>query len=409
MDRRAFLKPLPFVLVSSALDAANWPQWRGPARDGKSAEMGLLKRWPASGPKRVWTADGLGAGYSSFAVDGGKLYTQGQRNGRQFLMAFDTSNGSKLWEVENGRQYMDGRGNGPRGTPTVDNGRVYAISGNGHLICMQTATGKLIWQIDMLSEFGARNISWGISESPLIDGDRLIATPGGRDAGVVALNKSNGSLIWKSEGDRAGYSSAVTATLAGVPQYVLLMGSGGVGISASDGKRLWRYTKVANGTANVATPIVSGDKVFLSSDYGTGCALLEIVPDGAGGVTAEEVYFSREMRNHYSTSVLIDGKLYGYSGRILTCMDFAAGTVHWRDRSVGKGQVITAEGLLYLQSEDGVAGLAEATPEGYREISRFTFGRADYPTWTLPVIADGRFYIRDQDRLNCYDIREQQS
>jgi outer membrane protein assembly factor BamB len=187
------------------------------------------------------------------------------------------------------------------------------------------------------------------------------------------------------------------------------MGSGGVGISASDGKRLWRYTKVANGTANVATPIVSGDKVFLSSDYGTGCALLEIVPDGAGGVTAEEVYFSREMRNHYSTSVLIDGKLYGYSGRILTCMDFAAGTVHWRDRSVGKGQVITAEGLLYLQSEDGVAGLAEATPEGYREISRFTFGRADYPTWTLPVIADGRFYIRDQDRLNCYDIREQQS
>lgn len=409
MDRRAFLKPLPFVLLSSALDAANWPQWRGPARDGKSAEMGLLKRWPASGPKRVWTADGLGAGYSSFAVDGGKLYTQGQRNGRQFLMAFDTSNGSKLWEVENGRQYMDGRGNGPRGTPTVDNGRVYAISGNGHLICMQAATGKLIWQIDMLSEFGARNISWGISESPLIDGDRLIATPGGRDAGVVALNKSDGSLIWKSEGDRAGYSSAVTATLAGVPQYVLLMGSGGVGISASDGKRLWRYTKVANGTANVATPIVSGDKVFLSSDYGTGCALLEIVPDGAGGVTAEEVYFSREMRNHYSTSVLIDGKLYGYSGRILTCMDFAAGTVHWRDRSVGKGQVITAEGLLYLQSEDGVAGLAEATPEGYREISRFTFGRADYPTWTLPVIADGRFYIRDQDRLNCYDIREQQS
>lgn len=405
MDRRSFLKPLPLVLLSSTLDAANWPQWRGPARDGKSAEMGLLKRWPQSGPKRVWAATGLGAGYSSFAVDGGKLYTQGQRNGRQFLMALDTANGSKLWEIENGRQYMDGRGNGPRGTPTVDNGRVYAISGNGNLICAEAASGKIAWQLDLLGEFGARNISWGISESPLIDGNRLIATPGGRDAGVVALNKSDGKVIWKSAGDRAGYSSAVSATLAGVPQYVLLTGSAGIGVRASDGKLLWRYTQVSNGTANTATPIVSGNRVFLSSDYGTGCALLDISSDGAGGSKASEVYFNREMRNHYATSVLIDGKLFGYSGRILTCMDFATGAVLWRDRSVGKGQVITAEGLLYLQSEDGVAGLAKATPQGYREISRFTFGMADYPTWTLPVIADGRFYIRDQDRLNCYDVR----
>ncbi len=409
MDRRAFLKPLPLVLLSSALDAATWPQWRGPGRDGKSAETGLLKRWPVSGPERVWTADGLGAGYSSFAVESGKLFTQGQRHGRQFLTAFDTSNGSKLWDAENGKQYLDGQGNGPRGTPTVDDGRVYAISGNGHLICVQAETGKMIWQIDMLSEFGARNISWGISESPLIDGDRVIATPGGRGAGVVALNKLDGSVIWKSESDRAGYSSAVSANLAGIHQYVLLTGSAGIGVRASDGKLLWRYTKVSNGTANAATPIVSGDKVFLSSDYGTGCALLQISPNGTGGVKAEEVYFSREMRNHYSTSVLIDGKLYGYSSRILTCMDFATGAVDWRDRSVGKGQVITAEGLLYLQGEDGVAGLAKATPEGYREISRFEFSKAEQPTWALPVIADGRLYIRDQDRLNCYDIRAQQS
>jgi outer membrane protein assembly factor BamB len=409
MDRRAFLKPLPLVLLSSALDAASWPQWRGPARDGKSAETGLVKRWPANGPERVWAADGLGAGYSSFAVEGGKLYTQGQRNGGQFLMAFDTSNGSKLWEIQNGRQYRDGRGDGPRGTPTLDDGRVYAISGSGNLICAQAETGKMIWQIDMLSQFGARNVGWGISESPLIDGDRVIATPGGREAGVVALNKLDGSVIWKSESERAGYSSAVSAVIAGVHQYVLLTASGGVGVRAADGKLLWRYAKVANGTANVATPIVSGDKVFLSSDYGTGCALLQISPNGAGGVQAEEVYFSRAMRNHYSTSVLLDGKLYGYSSRILTCMDFATGALEWRDRSVGKGQVITAEGLLYLQGEDGVAGLAEATSAGYREISRFEFSKADEPTWALAVIADGRFYMRDQDRLNCYDIRAQQS
>ncbi len=174
---------------------------------------------------------------------------------------------------------------------------------------------------------------------------------------------------------------------------------------ASNGEELWRYTRVANGTANAATPIIHGDKVFVSSDYGAGCALLQLSPDGSGGVSADEVYFSREMRNHYSTSVLIDGKLYGYSSRILTCMDFETGVVHWRDRSVGKGQVITAEGLLYPQSENGVAGLAEATPEGYREISRFEFGRDDLHTWTLPAVADGRLYIRDQDRLTCYDIR----
>jgi outer membrane protein assembly factor BamB len=409
MDRRSFLKPLPAVLLSAALKGANWPQWRGPARDGKSAETGLLKRWPAPGPERLWAAEGLGAGYSSFAVEGGKLFTQGQRNGRQYLTAFDTSNGSKLWEAENGKQYLDGQGNGPRGTPTVDDGRVYAISANGSLVCAQAATGNVIWQIDMLSEFGARNVSWGISESPLIDGDRLIATPGGREAGIVALNKLDGSAIWKSGNDRAGYSSAVSATLAGIHQYVLLTGSAGVGVRASDGKLLWRYTKVSNGTANTATPIVSGDQVFLSSDYGTGCALLRISPNGAGGVKAEEVYFSREMRNHYSTSVLIDGKLYGYSSRILTCMDFATGTVEWRDRSVGKGQVIAAEGLLYLQGEGGVAGLAEATAAEYREISRFEFSKADQPTWALPVIAGGRLYIRDQDRLNCYDIRARQS
>ncbi|MDA1234946.1 MAG: PQQ-like beta-propeller repeat protein [Acidobacteria bacterium] len=309
MDRRAFLKPLPLVLFSAAADAASWSQWRGPARDGKSAETGLLKRWPANGPELVWAADGLGAGYSSFSVEGGKLYTQGQRDGRQFLMAFDTSSGAKLWETENGKRYLDGRGDGPRGTPTIDGDSLYAISGSGNLICAAAETGKTNWQIDLLGQFGARNISWGISESPLIDGDRVIATPGGRDAGVVALNKLDGGVVWKSESQRAGYSSAVSAVMAGVHQYVLLTASGGVGVRAADGKLLWRYAKVANGTANVATPIVSGDKVFLSSDYGTGCALLQISPNGTGGVQAEEVYFSREMRNHYSTSVLLDGKL----------------------------------------------------------------------------------------------------
>lgn len=409
MLRRSFLRPLPFVALSTVLNAATWPQWRGPGRDGHSSEKGLLRSWPAAGPPVAWTGRGLGAGYSSFAVDEGKLFTQGQRGGQQYLIALNAANGSKLWETPNGPQYLDSKGDGPRGTPTVDGSRVYAISGNGNLICAETATGKLIWQIDLLGRFGARNITWGISESPLIDGDRVIVTPGGRNAGVVALNKTDGSIIWQSESDRAGYSSAVSATIAGVPQYVLLTASAGIGVRASDGRLLWRYENVANGTANAATPIISGDDVFLSSDYGTGCALLHITSNGAGGQKAEEVYFNREMRNHYSSSVLIDGALYGFSSRILTCMDMATGAVHWRDRSVGKGQVIAADGLLYLQGEDGIAGLAEATTSGYKEISRFTFGKGNLPTWALPVIANGRLFIRDQDRLNCYDIRAQQS
>lgn len=405
MDRRSFLKPVPLLAFSSVLDAATWTQWRGAHRDGHSAETGLLREWPVGGPRVVWTADGLGAGYSSLALDAGKYYTQGQQGDRQYLTASNAENGERLWETENGGSYKNGTGDGPRGTPTVDGDRVYAISGRGNLICVDAATGDSIWQKDLLGEFGGRNISWGISESPLIDGNRVIVTPGGRDAGVVALNKSDGKVIWRSQSDRAGYSSAVSANIAGIHQYVLLTGSASIGLRASDGRLLWRYEKVANGTANVATPIVSGNKIFVSSDYGTGCALLEILPNGSDGLKAEEVYFNREMRNHYSSSVLIDGKLYGYSSRIFTCMDFETGIVHWRDRSVGKGQVISAEGLLYLQGEDGDAALVAASPEGYNELSRFTFGRRDYPAWALPVISDGRLYLRDQDRVTCYDIR----
>lgn len=405
MNRRSFLKPVPVLAFSSMLDAATWTQWRGGDRNGHSAETGLLREWSVGGPDVLWTGKGLGAGYSSLAMDDGKFFTQGQQGNRQYLIASSTEAGAKLWETENGGSYLNGTGNGPRGTPTIDEDRVYAISGRGNLLCADTATGDSIWRKDLLSEFGGRNLSWGISESPLVDGNRVIVNPGGRDAGVVALDKMDGTVIWRSQSDRAGYSSAVSANMAGIHQYVLLTGSAAVGLRASDGRLLWRYEKVANGTANAATPIVSANKVFLSSDYGTGCALLEILPNGSGGAKAEEVYFNREMRNHYSSSVLIDGKLYGYSSRILTCMDLETGIVHWRDRSVGKGQVIAAEGLLYVQGEDGDAALVEASPDAYKELSRFTFGKRDYPTWALPVISDGRFYLRDQDHVTCYDIR----
>lgn len=396
MQRRSFLQSLPAL-------AAGWPQWRGLERDGITADEGLLGTWPEGGPKLAWQVEGLGDGYASLSLSQGRIFTQGQRDGKQFVLALDQQSGEHLWETPNGPAYDDRRGSGPRGTPTIDGDRFYAVSGSGHLLCADAASGSEIWRSDLLDRFHASNIRWGISESPLIDGEKLIVNPGGENASAVALDKNDGELIWKSQSDRAGYSSAVVSEIAGVKQYILLTAEAGIGLRASDGELLWRYAKVANGTANIATPIVSGDQVFLSSDYGTGCALLQL-DSAAGRVTAEEVYFSREMRNHYSSCVLLDGFLYGFSSRILTCMRFATGEVMWRDRSVGKGQVIAAGDRLYMLSEDGVVGMAQATPDGYHEISRFEIGRGNFPTWTLPVLAAGRLYLRDQDRLDCYDV-----
>ena len=394
---------LASILLLAWPSSGEWPQWRGPARDGISTETGLLTSWPAAGPPLVWKTRGLGEGFSSFSVSDGRLFTQGQRNGTQYVIALDEQTGEKVWEIPNGESFHERRGGGPRGTPTIEGGRVYAVAANGNLTCLQAADGKRIWNTKLLDRFGARNIKWGISESPLIDGNRLIVNPGGKGASVVALNKNNGNVIWKSQSDSTGYSSAVAAEIAGIRQYIVLTGNGVLGLRAGDGGILWRYDEISNRTANVATPIVKGDSVFVSTDYGTGCALLKIEAAGAG-IRASEVYFNRDMRNHYGTSVLVGEYLYGFSGSILTCMNFSTGKVAWKDRSVGKGQVAYADGKLYIFSEEGVAGLAEATPEAYREISRFEIEHGNVRTWTQPVIANGKLYLRDQDTLSCYNV-----
>ncbi len=395
---------LASILLLAWPSSGAWPQWRGPARDGISTETGLLSSWPAAGPPLVWKTRGLGEGFSSFSVSADRLFTQGQRDGIQYVIALDEQTGEKLWEIPNGESFHERRGGGPRGTPTIEGGRVYAVAANGNLTCLQAADGKRIWNTKLLDRFGARNIKWGISESPLIDGNRLIVNPGGKGASVVALDKNNGNVIWKSQSDPAGYSSAVAGDIAGIRQYIVLTGNGVLGLRAGDGGILWRYDEISNRTANVATPIVKGDSVFVSTDYGTGCALLKIEAAGAG-IRASEVYFNRDMRNHYGTSVLVGEYLYGFSSSILTCMNFSTGKVAWKDRSVGKGQVAYADGKLYIFSEDGVVGLAEATPEAYREISRFEIEHGNVRTWTQPVIANGKLYLRDQDTLSCYNIQ----
>jgi outer membrane protein assembly factor BamB len=402
----AFLLPAAIVLSLPAAvsnrAADDWPQWRGPNRDGKSAETGLLKQWPAGGPPLAWRATGAGEGYSSFAVANGRLYTLGARKGTEYLIAYDAAGGKRLWETANGRQFENDRGSGPRATPTVDGDRIYAFGASGDLSAVDAASGKPIWKVNVLSEFGGSNINWGLSESPLVLSDRILVNAGGP---IVALKKTDGSQIWKSEGlGPAGYSSAVLHEAGGIREAIYFTHTGVIGVDVNSGKRLWSYDPVANDTANIATPIVRGNKVFVSSDYGTGAALLELTP-GGGGVRAKEIYFTRDMRNHHASSVLVGDHLYGFSSMILTAMNFDTGQVAWRDRSVGKGSLVFADDRLYLYSERGTVGLAEASPAGYREHGRFEIKTGNLPTWSHPVVSGGKLFLRDQDTIYAYDVR----
>jgi outer membrane protein assembly factor BamB len=398
------LTALSLTAVVSNRTVDDWPQWRGANRDGKSAERGLLKTWPQGGPKLVWQASGVGEGYSSFSVAHGKLYTLGARGGTEYVMAFDEATGKKAWEVQHGARFSNDRGDGPRGTPTVDGTQLYAFGASGDLSALDAASGKVLWKVNVLQRFGGRNITWGLSESPLVLRDRIIVNAGGSSASIVAVNKKDGSELWRSQDDRAGYSSGILHEVGGIPQGIFFTGQRAVGVDTRDGRLLWSYDRVSNRTANVATPIARGNRVFLSSDYGTGAALLELSAAG-NGINAREVYFTNDMRNHHASSVLIGDHLYGFSSAILTAMKFDTGEVAWRDRSVGKGSVIFADERLYLFSENGVVGLAEANPAGYREHGRFELRTGCLPTWSHPVVANGKLYLRDQDTIYAYDVR----
>jgi outer membrane protein assembly factor BamB len=388
----------PAVVSNLALD--DWPQWRGPNRDGRSVEKGLLKDWPAGGPPLAWRASGAGEGYSSFAVAGGRLYTLGARAGTEYTFAFDVASGKKLWEVANGKRFDNDRGSGPRATPTVDGDRIYSFGASGDLSALEAATGKVLWTVNVLSKFGGSNIQWGLSESPLVLADRILVNAGGP---IVAVKKTDGSQIWKSNGEPAGYSSAVLHEAGGVRQAIYFTHTRVVGVDVNNGKRLWSYEQVANGIANVATPVVRENRVFVSSDYGTGAALLELTPSG-GGMRAKEIYFTRDMRNHHSSSVLVGDHLYGFSSAILTAMNFNDGQVAWRDRSIGKGSLVFADERLYMYSEGGTVGLAEANPTAYREHGRFQLKTGDLPTWSHPVVSGGKLFLRDQDNIYAYDV-----
>jgi outer membrane protein assembly factor BamB len=392
------------ALTGAGAQNAEWSQWRGPSRDGMSAETGLLRQWPSEGPPRLWQSTGAGTGYSSFASAGGRLFTLGVRGETEYVMAFDAETGRKVWEVANGRVFRNEQGDGPRGTPTVDGNRLIAFGSSGDLSCLDAATGSRIWSVNVVQRLGGVNPYWGYSESPLVIGDRLLVNVGGRQASIVAFDKQDGSVLWKSHNDEAGYSSPVLLRAGGLAQAVFFTGQRALGVDPRDGRLLWSYDRVSNRTANIATPIVRANRVFLSSDYGTGGALLDVKAAGTLA-TATEVYFTRDMRNHHASSVLVGDHLYGFSSSILTAMRFETGEVAWRNRSVGKGSLIYADERLYLYSERGVVGLADASPTGYQERGRFEIDPVGPPTYSHPILTGRRLIIRDQDTIYAYDVR----
>ena len=392
-----------------------WPQWRGPERNGVSKDAGLLKQWPESGPPLVWRVSGLGSGFSSVAVTGGRIFTTGDRGQDQYVVCLNAADGKEVWSTAIGKP-----GNGARSTPTVDGELLYALSTRGQqeaeIVCLETATGKERWRKNFQKDFGGRmQQSWGYSESPLVDGDNVICTPGGPDAALVALKKKTGDIVWKAKvsgGDAAAYSSAVVAEVGGIRQYVQLLEKGIVGVAAKDGRFLWRYNKIANGTANIPTPVVRGDLVFCSTGYNTGAALLKLAPSG-GGIKFEEKYFlpATEFQNHHGGMVLVGDHVYAGSGHnngLPTCIDLKTGKIVWgKQRGPGthSAAVVYADGNLYFRYENAVMALIEATPKAYTVSGTFNIPNGSTPSWSHPVVAGGRLYLRDQDRLLCYDVR----
>ena len=404
------MRRLGFVILgccSMAIAAAegDWPQWRGPGRTGVSTETGLLKQWPRTGPPVAWSITGLGKGYGTVAIAGTHIYVQGTQGSSSAVFCLNRADGKTLWTRALGRTLDQDKGGGPRGTPTVDGQLVYALSENGDLACLQAENGTVVWTRNILRDFNGSNPQWLLSESPLIDGNRVIITPGGRSAGIAALDKATGKTVWTTSAlsDPAGYSSCIVADVQGVRTIMTLTSQSGVGVRASDGKLMWRYSQVANDTANVTTPVYFNDKVFYTSAYNTGSALLRLEAVN-GEVKAEEAYFSRQMMNHHGGVILVDGFLYGFSNAILTCMEFETGKVRWQNRSVGKGSLTYADGRLYLVGEENVVGLAEANPSAYVERGRFGIADQGWPSWAHPVVCGRMLYIRNQGVLASYDI-----
>jgi outer membrane protein assembly factor BamB len=398
------------TLVPSLTWANNfdWPQWRGPDRTHLSKESGLLKSWPAGGPKRVWLYENAGAGYSGPAIVNGKFYVMGTRDGSEVLLVLDANTGKELLATKLDGIHDDDRGDGPRGTPTVEGDRVYVMTGRGTALCLNAADGKVIWKVTMQS-LGGEVPRWGYSESVLVDGPRVICTPGGSKGAIVALDKTTGNVIWQTKEfkDPAHYSSPVPARINNTAQYVQRTERSVVGVETTTGKILW-HTDFPGRIAVAPTPIVRGNEVYVTAGYGSGCKMVRIEPDNK--VTT--VYENKVMKNHHGGVVLVGDYVYGHNDMAWVCQNFKTGEEVWNHPQFKKGAVAYADGMLYCIEEGrGMVALVEASPAGWKEKGQFKLDpqtkirAARGGIWTHPVISHGKLYLRDQDLIYCYDIK----
>lgn len=431
MNKMQFVKSSLFVFVlltgifiSGAASADDWPRWRGPNEDGVCRETGLLQSWPEGGPELLWEMNGLGIGYSSVSISDGKLYTMGDLDlgseQAQCVIAVDLATCKILWKKKIGPIHKDDRG-GPRCIPTVDGDYVYSLGTSGDLACMNTSDGQIVWQKNLIKDFNAKNPTWKFSESPLVDGDKVLCSPGGHDAAIVALNKKTGEVIWKAsmpdigkKGNKdAGYSSIIISNGGGMKQYVRMANEGLISVS-TDGNFLWGYNKIATSVATIPIPVIDGDYVFCASGYNTGAALLKLSP-ADGGVKMDEVYFldGKVFQNTHGCFVEAGGYIYGGSGHNQgkpTCIEMKTGKVMWQEKQPGQGSacVLYADGRVYFRYENNLTVLVEANPEKYTVTGSFTPPErpgATKEAWAHPVISDGKLYLRYADVLMVYDVK----
>ncbi|MGA2258913.1 MAG: PQQ-binding-like beta-propeller repeat protein [Thermoguttaceae bacterium] len=392
-----------FSLIVQTTLGDNWPQWLGPKQDGISRETGLLTEWPEKGPAELWRVS-LGNGFSAVSVVGDRAFTLFGSNEGEFAVAVNVADGKTVWKTRlSDLLKNDTYGDGPRATPAVDSGRVYVLSGKGALRCLDAADGNPVWGCDLLKKFGGEPPEFGFAASPVVMGDMLVVVTGARKGkSLVAFNKANGNVVWTALDDKIGCSTPREVAVNGVRQIIVLMGEAVVSVSPKDGTEYWRQAWKTELNANVATPVISGDRLFISTGYSTGCALFELsVNDGKPA--AKKVWANKEMKNYISTSVLVDGYLYGFNNNKLTCLDFRTGkAAKWSIGGFNRGSLIAADGKLIIYGDEGILALAEISPKSYKELAKLKF--CDERTWTVPTLSGGRLFLRNEKELACLQV-----
>ena len=379
-----------------------WTNFRGPKRDGKYDEAPVSTNWPANGLPVVWKQP-VGVGHSSFSVADGKAYTLEQRRNQEVVAAYDLGTGRELWAQKWNAEFTDSTGDGPRSTPTWDQGRIYALGATGELRCLDANTGAVIWGKNILSDNSANNLPWAMAASPLIVDDKVIVLPGGApNKSVVAYNKNTGAPVWKVLNDSQAYVSPMLVELAGRRQIVVVSASRVVGLTPENGSLLWSYPWSTDMGINVSQPImVDQNRFFISSGYGKGAALVEVKGSG-NNYTATTIWENNNMKNKFNSSVLHNGYVYGLDEGILVCLDVNTGERKWKEGRYGYGQILLAGGHLIVTSDQGDIALVKASPDKYTEVARFTALQGQ--TWNYPAIAGGRLLVRNSNEMAAYDI-----